>query len=143
MNQGDTVHPSASSYSSEIALQQDGWAFLTTAASRDIWRLSRYFDRLFEATDCTYLGDWFAASRDRAEYIEAFKERVVSELDAETRVFVLMSFEEAAFANLGSFLDRWPDLELTESGIDVFPLDVSQWLRIESSDTAFIAPRVA
>lgn len=119
------------------------WQWLTPQAARDVSRLTGYFRSLFD-----FRGDWFSASRDRPEYLTAFRERVLAVGGTSDPVYVLhREFKpySAVFTTVGGFLDCWPRLHLVEDrlGFVILPLDLGYWLQIAGTGTAHIARRTA
>ena len=117
------------------------WQWLTPEAGRDTGRLSNSFHRLFEHDR----DEWFSASRDRPEYVAAFRESVLATADASDPVYVLhrrFAPYGVVYTTVGGFLDCWPRLRLSDHrGFDLFPLDLAFWLTIAATGTALLKPR--
>ena len=117
------------------------WQWLTPERSKELWRLSRYFQRLFD-----FSGDWFSASQDKPEYLQAFHRNVLSAAQPDLPAFVLHGRDSASFTTVGGFLACWPRLRLLEEeyrGYDVLPLDLSLWLQVVPTGTAHVASRAS
>lgn len=117
------------------------WVWLTPTRSKEVWRLSKRLNRLFD-----FSGEWFGAWQDRPEYVDAFREHVLSVASPDQPVFVLHSHSAAVFTTVGGFLECWPRLRLLYvgegyRGYDLLPLDLAFWLQIIPSGTANIGRR--
>ena len=124
-----------------FAPSEPPWQWLTREHSKELWRLSRYFQRLFN-----FGGDWFSASRDRPARIAAFRDHVLATAEPEQQVYLLHGTESAVFTDVVGFLECWPRLQLLERearGYDMLPLDLSFWLQVNCISTAHIAERAA
>lgn len=116
------------------------WSYLTTEKSKEMWRLSRSFEWLFNLS-----GDWISASHDREDYITSFQQYISTGIeDLDTKIFVVKGRSRAVFTNVEGFLSCWPRLRLEEhKGYIVFPLDVSFYLRVSHICSAHLAKRVS
>ena len=115
------------------------WRWIEPERSKELRRLVRYLAPLFD-----YGGDWFSASRDEPERIEAFCDAVrAGSADGEVRVYVFRKPDQGVWTTVDGFLECWPRLRLEGWGYDVVPPDASFHLRVLHSGTAHLAPRRA
>lgn len=124
-----------------FAPEREPWVWLTPTRAKEVWRLSKLLRRFFD-----FGGEWFGAWQDRPEYVDAFRQHVLSVAAPEQPVFVLHGHSAAAFTTVGGFLECWPRLRILDGadghrGYDMLPLDLAFWLQIIPSGTANIGRR--